>query len=109
VALACALAAGPALLIADEFTSALDTLTQARIVALVDRLISERGMALLFVTHDIALAAGLGAEILVLDSGMAVERFATGQRLAAARHPATCALLAAHRDLDTPPLIRGVS
>jgi peptide/nickel transport system ATP-binding protein len=106
VALACALAANPALLIADEMTSALDTLTQARIVALVDRLVRERGMALLFITHDIALASRLSDDILVMHQGAAVELLAAGQPLSAARHPASRALLAAHRDLATPSLIR---
>jgi peptide/nickel transport system ATP-binding protein len=105
VALACALAADPVLLIADEMTSALDTLAQARIVSLVDRLVRERGMALLFVTHDIALAARLGADSLVLHEGRAVDFLGAGQSLAEAGDPATRALLAAHRDLVTPPLI----
>ncbi len=57
VAIAAAIAADPALLIADEPTSALDTIVQAEIVALIDGIVAKSGMALLFITHDIALAA----------------------------------------------------
>jgi peptide/nickel transport system ATP-binding protein len=105
VALACALAGEPDLLIADETTSALDTVVQARIVDLLDRLVRDKGMALLFITHDIALAARLSSRIVVLDAGLVAERLEPGDRLASATHPATRALLDAHVDLATPPLI----
>ena len=104
-ALACAIAAGPRLLIADEATSALDTLTQAHILALLDGLVRDGGMALLFITHDIALAARMADRIAVMDAGRLVETGPATALLAAPEHPATRALLAAHLDLATPPLV----
>ncbi len=73
VGIAAAIAAGPALLIADEPTSALDTIVQARIMALIDRLVAARGMSLLLVTHDIAIAAGHCERIAVMRAGRFVE------------------------------------
>lgn len=98
-ALAVALAAGPKLLIADEATSALDTVVQAEIVALIDRLVAETGLTLLFVTHDIALAGGLSRRIAVFYAGRLVELGAAARLMTAPRHPYTRALLAAHLDL----------
>ena len=71
VAIAAAIAAGPKLLIADEATSALDTIVQAEIVALIRRLVAEDGMTLLFISHDIALAAELAERIAVFRHGRA--------------------------------------
>lgn len=104
-AIACAIAAGPMLLIADEATSALDTLVQARILSLLDALVRDDGMALLFVTHDIAVAAGMADRIVVMDGGVLVETGPAAALLRAPAHPATQALLSAHLGLDTPPLI----
>jgi peptide/nickel transport system ATP-binding protein len=106
VALACAIAAGPKLLIADEMTSALDTLVQARIVALVQALVREAGMALMFVTHDIALAAQVADRVLVLHRGIPVEEGAPATVLTRPAHAYTRSLLAAHLDLGAPPMIR---
>ena len=108
VAIAAAIAAKPALLIADEPTSALDTIVQAQIVALLDRLVAEDGMTLVFVTHDIALASGLAERIAVLKNGRLVEAGETGAVLAAPKHPYTASLLAGHIGLDTPPLVAEV-
>lgn len=105
VALACAIAAGPRLLIADEMTSALDTLVQARIVALVQGLVREAGMAMLFVTHDIALAAEVADRVLVLWQGQAVEEGPPAQVLRAPSHPYTRRLIEAHLDFDHLPLV----
>jgi peptide/nickel transport system ATP-binding protein len=99
-ALAMAIAAGPSLLITDEATSALDSVVQAEIVRLIDRLVTERAMALIFVTHDIALAATIGDRIGVVYGGHLVELLDTSTM--AARHPYTRALLATHLDLDGP-------
>jgi peptide/nickel transport system ATP-binding protein len=104
-AMAAALAAGPRLLVADEMTSALDTLTQARITALLDALVRDAGMALLFITHDIALAGRMADRILVLEAGRMVETGPAVRVLEAPREPYTARLLAAHLDLDTPPLV----
>jgi peptide/nickel transport system ATP-binding protein len=100
-ALAIALAGDPKLLIADEATSALDTVVQAEIVALIDRLVAETGLTLLFITHDIALAGRLNRRVAVLYGGRLVELGAAARVLARPRHPYTRALLSSHLDLDT--------
>lgn len=100
-ALAVALAAEPQLLIADEATSALDNVAQAEIVALIDRLVAETGLTLIFVTHDIALAGRLSRRIAVFYAGRLVEIGAAARLLTRPRHPYTRALLAAHLDIDT--------
>ncbi|WP_292123100.1 ABC transporter ATP-binding protein [Mesorhizobium sp.] len=105
VAIAAAIAAGPELLIADEATSALDTIVQAEIVALIRRLVAEDGMTLLFISHDIALAATLAERIVVLRQGELVESSETRQIIAAPRHAYTRALLDAHLSLDAEPLL----
>ncbi|WP_292599444.1 ABC transporter ATP-binding protein [Mesorhizobium sp.] len=105
VAIAAAIAAGPKLLIADEATSALDTIVQAEIVALIGQLVAEDGMTLLFVSHDIALAAELAERIAVFRHGELVELGATAQIVARPRHAYTRALLDAHLGLDAEPLL----
>lgn len=99
-ALAVALAGEPSLLIADEVTSALDTVVQAEIVALIDRLVAETHLTLLFVTHDIALAGGLSKRLAVFYAGRLVEIGATPRLVTRPRHPYTAALIAAHVALD---------
>ncbi|UVC17231.1 ABC transporter ATP-binding protein [Mesorhizobium onobrychidis] len=106
VAIAAAIAAGPKLLIADEATSALDTIVQAEIVALIRQLVAEDGMTLLFVSHDIALAAELAERIAVFRHGELVEFGATAQIVATPRHAYTRALLDAHLGLDAEPLLQ---
>ncbi|TKB12825.1 MAG: ABC transporter ATP-binding protein [Mesorhizobium sp.] len=105
VAIAAAIAAGPKLLIADEATSALDTVVQAEIVALIRQLVAEDGMTLLFISHDIALAATLAERIAVLRRGDLVELGETRQTIEAPRHAYTRALLDAHLGLDAEPLL----
>lgn len=105
VAIAAAIAAGPRLLIADEATSALDTIVQAEIVALIRRLVAEDGMTLLFISHDIALAATLAERIAVLRHGELVELGETEETINAPRHAYTRALLDAHLGLDAEPLL----
>jgi peptide/nickel transport system ATP-binding protein len=83
VAIAAAVAAGPKLLITDEATSALDTVVQAGIVALIRDIAATEGMALLFVTHDIALAAQLARRTMVLRGGRLVEEGLTEQLITA--------------------------
>ncbi|WP_027165463.1 ABC transporter ATP-binding protein [Mesorhizobium sp. WSM3224] len=105
VAIAAAIAAGPRLLIADEATSALDTIVQAEIVSLIRRLVAEDGMTLLFISHDIALAATLADRIAVLRHGELIELGETRQIVEAPRHAYTRALLDAHLGLDAKPLL----
>jgi peptide/nickel transport system ATP-binding protein len=97
VAVAAAIAAGPKLLIADEATTALDTVVQAGIVRLIDRLVRETGTALLVITHDLALAARLAPEAAVLDEGRLVEAGPIARLLRQPRHPATRALVEGSR------------
>ncbi|MGG7463372.1 ATP-binding cassette domain-containing protein [Plantibacter sp. YIM 135347] len=100
VAIAIALASRPQLLIADEPTTALDVTVQAEILALLDRLVRERGMALLFISHDLAVVSSLVDNVIVLRSGVAVERGPVLDVLAHPRDPYTVALVASARALD---------
>ncbi len=102
IALAAALAADPVLLVADEPTSALDTVVQHQMVELLDGLVRERGLSLLFVTHDIALASMLADEVAVLFDGRLLEAGPVGKVFGHPAHAYTRALLAARLDLDTP-------
>jgi len=107
VAIAAAIAARPKLLIADEATSALDTLVQAGIMRLIRQLVDEDGMALLFISHDIALAAGVAQRIAVFRDGGMVEAGETAQVVARPAQAYTRALLAAHIGLDAEPMPKG--
>ncbi|MBB5703297.1 peptide/nickel transport system ATP-binding protein [Ochrobactrum daejeonense] len=95
IAIALAIAAGPRLLIADEPTSALDTIVQKEIVALLQRLVREDGMTLIFITHDIALASGLADRIAVFRHGALLETDQARAILSAPRTDYTKALIAA--------------
>ena len=74
IMIAMALAASPRLLIADEPTTALDVTVQAQIMALLAELREETGMAMIFITHDIGLVAGISDRIMVMQNGVAVEQ-----------------------------------
>ena len=93
VAIALALACGPALLIADEATTNLDVSIQAQIVRLLLSLQEELGLALIFVTHDLGLAAEVGGELLVMYAGYPVERGPTRTVLSDPCHPYTRGLM----------------
>ncbi|MEU2127372.1 ABC transporter ATP-binding protein [Streptomyces sp. NPDC018352] len=93
--IAMALACEPRLLIADEPTTALDVTVQAQILDLLHDLRRETGMGLLLVTHDVGVAAESVDEVLVMQSGRAVERGPVDEVLVAPREPYTKALLAA--------------
>jgi peptide/nickel transport system ATP-binding protein len=73
VAIAASIAGRPSLLIADEATSALDTIVQAEIINLIRSLVDADGMTLVFISHDIALAASLADRIAVFQAGRLVE------------------------------------
>jgi peptide/nickel transport system ATP-binding protein len=100
VAIAMALACRPALLIADEPTTALDVTTQAEILQLLDRLASERDMALLFIGHDLAVVASAVDRVVVMRQGVAVESGPVDSVLAAPSHDYTKSLLQAARHFD---------
>ena len=74
VAIAMALACRPRLLIADEPTTALDVTVQSEVLALLDRLVADRDMALIFVSHDLAVVSRMTDHALVMRAGEAVER-----------------------------------
>jgi peptide/nickel transport system ATP-binding protein len=93
VLIAIAIACEPELLIADEATTALDVVVQAEILELLQRLRSEQGLALLLVTHDLAVVAQTCDRILVMYAGEIVEEGPTAEVLAAPAHPYTEALL----------------
>jgi peptide/nickel transport system ATP-binding protein len=95
VVLAIALARHPRLLICDEPTTALDVTVQARMLALIDRLVREHGSALLFITHDLAVMASLCDRVVVMYGGRIVESGAVGDVLDDPRHPYTAGLLVA--------------
>ena len=93
-----ALACSPALVIADEPTTALDVTTQLQILKLLKSLTEEFGIAMLFVTHDFGVVAQLCDDITVMYAGQTVEAGPTPEVLADPRHPYTRALLACHPD-----------
>jgi peptide/nickel transport system ATP-binding protein len=100
VAIAMALACRPPLLIADEPTTALDVTTQAEILKLLDALVRERNMALLFISHDLPVVAKIVDRVVVLQKGRAVEAGPVAEVFAAPRHPYTQDLVAAARRFD---------
>lgn len=94
VMIAMALACRPAVLIADEPTTALDVTIQAQILDLLRRLQAELGMALLLITHDLGVVAGFADRVSVLYAGQVVESCAAAEVFRASRHPYTAGLLA---------------
>jgi dipeptide transport system ATP-binding protein len=95
VMIAMAIACNPRLLIADEPTTALDVTVQAQVLALLTRLQRERGMALMLITHDLALVAETAHRVVVMYAGREVETGPVPGIFEAPRHPYTQALLAA--------------
>ena len=100
--IAMALAAAPDLLVADEPTTALDVTTQKQVLALIDALAAETGMAVLLITHNLGLVAGRMDEVNVMYAGRIVERGPVVEVLSHPRHPYTKGLLAAVPALDAP-------
>jgi peptide/nickel transport system ATP-binding protein len=88
-----ALAGSPALLIADEPTTALDVTIQAQILQLLGRLRAELGMALLLITHDLGVVANLAEEVVVMQRGRVLESGPVGALFEEPRHPYLIALL----------------
>ncbi|MEI6097902.1 MAG: ABC transporter ATP-binding protein [Alphaproteobacteria bacterium] len=92
VMMAMMLIPGPDLLIADEPTSALDVTVQAEVLSILDRLVRDRGMGLIFISHDLRLVARFCDRVLVMYKGRVVEEIAA-RDLLRARHPYTQGLL----------------
>ncbi|ULR44276.1 ABC transporter ATP-binding protein [Rhizobium sp. K102] len=86
------LIAGPELLIADEPTSALDVTVQLDVLRIMDRLVSERGMGLIFISHDLRLVSSFCDRVIVMYAGKIVEELAAAD-LKHAQHPYTQGLL----------------
>ncbi|SMF31096.1 peptide/nickel transport system ATP-binding protein [Tistlia consotensis] len=93
VAIAIALLHRPAVIVADEPTTALDVSIQAQIVAEMRSLAREFGVAMIWISHDLAVVSGLASRILVMYAGRIVEEGPAARVLRDPRHPYTCGLL----------------
>ena len=93
VGIAMALANDPDIIIADEPTTALDVTVQAQILALLDDLRRQRGLAIIFITHDFGVVAQLCDRVAVMYAGRIVEQGSTTQILSAPAHPYTSKLM----------------
>ncbi|GGS55974.1 dipeptide/oligopeptide/nickel ABC transporter ATP-binding protein [Planobispora rosea] len=100
--IATALACRPRLLIADEPTTALDVTIQAQILELLKTLVAESGTALILITHDLGVVAGMCDTVHVMYAGRIVERAPRHELFADPRHPYTGGLLASVPRLDQP-------
>ncbi|BBF99214.1 MULTISPECIES: ABC transporter ATP-binding protein [Pseudonocardia] len=101
--IAIALACRPRLLIADEPTTALDVTIQAQILELLRELVAETGTALIMITHDLGVVAGLCDRVNVLYAGRVVERAERHALFAGPRHPYTAGLIRSIPRLDSDP------
>lgn len=112
VMIASVLLADPDVILADEPTTALDVTTQSDVLAITDELRQERGVALLFVTHDLDLAMAICDRVIVLYAGRVLEIAPAADLREGAQHPYTRGLLASRppleRRLESLPVIDGV-
>ena len=95
------LIAGPELLIADEPTSALDVTVQLQVLGILDKLVADRGMGLIFISHDLRLVSSFCDRVLVMYAGRVVEEIAAAE-LHNAQHPYTRGLLNCLPQLGAP-------
>ena len=100
VMIAMALSCNPQLLIADEPTTALDVTIQAQIIDIVKRLKQELGMAIIWITHDLGVVAGLADRVIVMYAGFIIETADVKDMYADPRHPYTLGLLRSIPRLD---------
>lgn len=100
VLIAMALVLSPALLIADEPTTALDVTIQAQILELLQRLKKELGLAVLFITHNLGIVAQVAERVVVMYAGLLVEEAPTRRLFKSPCHPYTQGLLASVPRLD---------
>ncbi len=103
VMIAMALALEPQLLIADEPTTALDVTIQAQVLELLQRLTKDRGTAVILITHDLGVVAGMTGRINVMYAGFIVEAATTIELFAKPRHPYTVGLLHSIPRVDAGP------
>ncbi|MDX6749903.1 ABC transporter ATP-binding protein [Geminicoccaceae bacterium 1502E] len=103
VMIAMALALEPAMLIADEPTTALDVTTQAQILELIRRIQAAKGMGVMFITHDFGVVADIADRVVVMERGLVVEQGVAADVLNRPQHPYTRRLIAAvpHREDGT--------
>jgi oligopeptide transport system ATP-binding protein len=98
--IAMALACTPSILIADEPTTALDVTIQAQILELVARMRHQMGMAMIWITHDLGVVAGLADRVIVMYAGYIVEEAPVQELYECPSHPYTLALLSALPRVD---------
>jgi len=101
IMIAMMLVPNPDVLIADEPTSALDVTVQTQVLSIMDRLVSERGMGLIFISHDLNLVSAFCDRVLIMYAGRVVES-CRADRLHEAIHPYTRGLLESLPQLDQP-------
>ncbi len=109
VLIAMALLHDPKLLLADEPTSALDVITQREVLALLRRMAATRGMATLFISHDLLSVAALCDRVAILHDGLLVEQARTDEIFASPCHPYTKKLIAALPALPVSSFVGGES
>ena len=101
VVIAIALACNPDLLICDEPTTALDVTIQAKIIELIKRVQKERGISVIYITHDLGVVAKVADYVNVMYAGKIVEKGTINEIFYEPKHPYTWGLLSAMPDLDT--------
>ena len=109
IVIAIALASNPEILICDEPTTALDVTIQAQILELLHRLKQERGLSMVFITHDLGVVANVADDIAVMYAGKIVEYGTAEDIFYDPRHPYTWALLASMPDLDTTDKLEAIA
>ena len=100
IGIARALAAEPKFIICDEVTSALDQLVAEGILRLLKRLQDERGLAYMFITHDLATVRAIADYVVVMQNGRVVEQGPKGQMFTPPHHPYTKLLLSSVPEMD---------
>ena len=109
VAIAAALAAGPAVLVLDEPTTGLDVATQAVILDEIRRLQRELNVAMVYISHDLAVVASIADRAIVMYAGRIVEEGPITQVLYSPRHPYTHGLVSSVPDHHSPRRLRGIA